>query len=340
MERSDDLSKLPSYRLAVGGDRLRHLGHGRLERVRRRRVAGGDGAGAWRSAATCSTRPGPTAPATASACSGGCWRTTAARRSTSQPRSRRRTASGRRGPTTGSRTSSRRTTSGSTRRRASRTSALDSVDLQQLHVWTDAWAEDERWQRAVEDLKREGLIKAFGISINRWEPTNVVQGTAHRSRRRRAGGAQHLRPGPRRRAVPAVPGAEGRRDLPRAVRRGEPDRPRSRPTSTFPKGDWRALYFQGENLRETLERVDRLKPVVPPGMTLADLALRFILDTRRSRRRFRACAVRRTSSRTWRPATAQRLPATLRQTQAAPVGLDDGNPLGLGTRWDRPTCQS
>lgn len=52
---------------------------------------------------------------------------------------------------------------------------LDCVDLQQLHVWTDAWAEDERWQRAVDDLKREGLIRAFGISINRWEPANVIK---------------------------------------------------------------------------------------------------------------------------------------------------------------------
>ena len=41
------------------------------------------------------------------------------------------------------------------------------VDLQQFHVWTDEWAADERWQRAIGDLKREGLIKAFGISVNR-----------------------------------------------------------------------------------------------------------------------------------------------------------------------------
>src|SRR6187455_1265921 len=49
---------------------------------------------------------------------------------------------------------------------------LSSVDLQQLHVWTDAWAEDDRWKRAVDDLKSEGLIRGFGISINRWEPAS------------------------------------------------------------------------------------------------------------------------------------------------------------------------
>ena len=51
---------------------------------------------------------------------------------------------------------------------------VDHVDLQQFHVWEDAWAHDERWQRAVEDLKREGLIGAVGISVNRWEPWNVL----------------------------------------------------------------------------------------------------------------------------------------------------------------------
>src|SRR3954469_17720400 len=50
-----------------------------------------------------------------------------------------------------------------------------SIDLQQLHVWSDAWAQDEGWQRAVDDLKRGGLIKAFGISVNRWEPVNVMR---------------------------------------------------------------------------------------------------------------------------------------------------------------------
>ena len=50
----------------------------------------------------------------------------------------------------------------------------DAVDLQQLHVWDDRWAIDDGWKRAVEDLKREGKIRAFGISVNRWEPENVL----------------------------------------------------------------------------------------------------------------------------------------------------------------------
>lgn len=154
---------------------------------------------------------------------------------------------------------------------------LDSLDLQQLHVWTDAWAGDERWMRAVEDLKREGLIKAFGISVNRWEPTNVAR--ALRTGLVDAVQVVHniFDQAPEDELFPLcqelkvavisrVPFDEG--SLTGQLTAG----------ATFPKGDWRALYFTGENLLQTLERVEALKTVVPPGMTLPDLALRYILE--------------------------------------------------------------
>jgi aryl-alcohol dehydrogenase-like predicted oxidoreductase len=46
---------------------------------------------------------------------------------------------------------------------------------------------------------------------------------------------------------------------------------------TWPASDWRNLYFTPEKLAETLTRVDALCADVPPGMTLPELALRFIL---------------------------------------------------------------
>src|SRR5437867_3932544 len=55
---------------------------------------------------------------------------------------------------------------------------VPAIDLQQFHVWSDAWADDDAWQRAVGDLKGEGLVRAIGISVNRREPTNVLRALA------------------------------------------------------------------------------------------------------------------------------------------------------------------
>ncbi|KKL97480.1 hypothetical protein LCGC14_1834070, partial [marine sediment metagenome] len=52
---------------------------------------------------------------------------------------------------------------------------VETIDLQQFHVWEDNWAEDDRWQTAVEKLKREGKIRAVGVSVNRWEAENCVK---------------------------------------------------------------------------------------------------------------------------------------------------------------------
>ena len=48
--------------------------------------------------------------------------------------------------------------------------------------------------------------------------------------------------------------------------------------ASWPAGDWRNLYFTPDNLAETLARVERLRPLVPDGMDLPELALRFILE--------------------------------------------------------------
>src|SRR5690606_29433198 len=49
--------------------------------------------------------------------------------------------------------------------------------------------------------------------------------------------------------------------------------------STWPDGDWRNLYFGPENLGPSVEHADALRPDVPPGMTMPELALRFILSS-------------------------------------------------------------
>jgi aryl-alcohol dehydrogenase-like predicted oxidoreductase len=48
--------------------------------------------------------------------------------------------------------------------------------------------------------------------------------------------------------------------------------------SRWPEGDWRNNYFVPENLIPSVERADALKPLVPAGMTMPEMALRFILN--------------------------------------------------------------
>ncbi len=153
---------------------------------------------------------------------------------------------------------------------------LERVDLQQFHVWEDAWAQDERWQRAVDDLKREGLIGGIGISINRWEPTNVLETL-------RTGLIDSVQviynifdQAPEDELFPLC------RELNIAVIARVPfDEGSLTGTLTkdtrWPEGDWRNTYFVPENLNASVEHVDALKPLVPQRMTMPEMALRFIL---------------------------------------------------------------
>ena len=151
-----------------------------------------------------------------------------------------------------------------------------SLDLQQLHVWSDAWADDEGWKRAAADLKRQKLIRGFGISVNRWQPSNVLKAL-------RTGLVDSVQvvynifdQSPEDQLFPVC------RELDIAVIARVPfDEGSLTGTLTrdskWPETDWRSIYFTPENLAATLARVDRLKGILPGGMDLPELALRFIL---------------------------------------------------------------
>ena len=49
-----------------------------------------------------------------------------------------------------------------------------AIDLLQFHVWEDSWAADPTWEHVVGMLRERGIIRGFGLSINRWEPTNAL----------------------------------------------------------------------------------------------------------------------------------------------------------------------
>ena len=155
---------------------------------------------------------------------------------------------------------------------------LDSFDLMQLHTWEDAWAEDDRWHRKLDDLRRQGLIRAVGISLNRWEPWNGLRAV-------RAGLVEAVQviynifdQNPEDELFPAC------REMDVAVIARVPFDEGSltgtlTKESTWPEGDWRNTYFVPENLIPSVERADALKPVAASaGLTLPEMALRFILN--------------------------------------------------------------
>lgn len=154
---------------------------------------------------------------------------------------------------------------------------LGRIDLLQFHVWEDDWAADDRWAKAVDTLKRDGVIRHAGISVNRWEPTNVV-------RTLRTGMIDTVQviynvfdQNPEDELFPLC------RELGVGVIARVPFDEGSltgtlTADSTWPAGDWRNTYFAPENLKPTVERVERLRPVVPAGMTLPEMALRFVVS--------------------------------------------------------------
>jgi aryl-alcohol dehydrogenase-like predicted oxidoreductase len=51
---------------------------------------------------------------------------------------------------------------------------VEAIDVQQFHVWSDEWVGRGSGQQAIEELKSEGKIRHFGVSINDHEPHNAL----------------------------------------------------------------------------------------------------------------------------------------------------------------------
>lgn len=151
------------------------------------------------------------------------------------------------------------------------------IDLQQFHVWNDEWASDQGWRRAVRSLRDEGLVRGVGISVNRWEPVNglraldtglidsvqVVYNIFDQAPE------DHLFPYCEKNGiaiVARVPFDEG--SLTGTLTRD----------SRWAEGDWRNRYFNATTLPDTLARVERVLPLLPEGMSLPELSLRFVLE--------------------------------------------------------------
>ncbi|MEP3211085.1 MAG: aldo/keto reductase [Maribacter sp.] len=153
---------------------------------------------------------------------------------------------------------------------------LEQLDLMQFHTWDDGWSHREEWQRAVEDLKTSGKIAAMGISVNRWEPENGIKAL-------KTGMLDIVQviynifdQNPEDVLFPLCDelniGVIARVPFDEGTLTGNITK-----ETTFPEGDWRGTYFVPENLNSSVDHADALRPHIPEGMTMAEMALRFIL---------------------------------------------------------------
>ncbi len=153
----------------------------------------------------------------------------------------------------------------------------DSIDLLQFHVWDDAWTDDPDFRKTVEKLKRDGLIRSFGLSLNRWEPENGLKAI-------RTGLVDAVQviysifdQSPEDELFPACQELNVGVIVRVALDEGSLGGKMTKDTK-FPKSDWRSGYFNPQNLANTLDRIEKLKAILSPGMSLPEMALRYVLS--------------------------------------------------------------
>ncbi|MER6145236.1 aldo/keto reductase [Streptomyces sparsogenes] len=160
-----------------------------------------------------------------------------------------------------------------------RASGLDHFDVLQFHVWSDDWVGRGDWLETITELKREGKIRLFGVSINDHQPDNALALVA--------GGAVDsvqviyniFDQAPADALLPACAehgvGVIVRVALDEGGLTG-----RITAGTTFPEGDWRNRYFRDDRPAQVEQRVSAIVAdlgIAPDEM--AETALRFVLSS-------------------------------------------------------------
>jgi len=154
---------------------------------------------------------------------------------------------------------------------------LERIDVLQLHTWLDDYLDQDGWQDALLGLKKQGKVRAVGISVNDHDPGSAVRAVASGLFDTVQVIYNIFDQSPEERLLPLcqehgvgvlarVPFDEG--GLTGTIT----------PETTFPDGDWRNLYFEGDRKRQVWERNQALeKRLGDEARTLPELALRFCL---------------------------------------------------------------
>lgn len=154
----------------------------------------------------------------------------------------------------------------------------DCIDLQQLHVWSGKWLQQGDWLETLQKLKQEGKVRFIGVSINDHEPETALQLVS-------SGIIDSIQV-----IYNIFDQAPQENLLPLCVQKGVAVIARVpfdegsltgtlSPETQFHKEDWRRRYFKGERLKETCERVEKLKFLVRDEIkSLSQAALKFCLS--------------------------------------------------------------
>jgi aryl-alcohol dehydrogenase-like predicted oxidoreductase len=155
---------------------------------------------------------------------------------------------------------------------------LETIDLQQLHVWNPEWIDRDDWRRAFEDLKKSGKVRAVGVSINDHQPDSALEII-------RTGLIDTVQviynifdQTPEKNLLPLTQelniGVLGRVPLDEGALTGSVTE-----ATQFEPEEFRAFYFRGDRKKQVAGRVAALKKDLDGAQgTLAENALRFCLS--------------------------------------------------------------
>ena len=155
---------------------------------------------------------------------------------------------------------------------------LETIDVQQFHVWSDEWADKGDWLSAIQKLQDQGKIRFFGVSINDYQPENAIKLIE-------AGALDTVQviynifeQNPEEKLFPACQrhniGVIVRVALDEGGLTGN-----ITPDVTFAPDDFRSKYFRGDRKQQVYERVIRITSDL--GISLDDMpetALRYVLS--------------------------------------------------------------
>jgi aryl-alcohol dehydrogenase-like predicted oxidoreductase len=151
------------------------------------------------------------------------------------------------------------------------------IDVQQFHVWSDAWVGNGSWLEGIEQLKRDGKIRFFGVSVNDAQPDSVLKLVE-------TGLVDSIQviynifdQAPEDNLFPACE----RRDVGIIVRVPFDEGAltgKVTPDTVFQEGDFRADYFKDNRKAEVWEAVHKIMADLDiPLERLPEIALRFCL---------------------------------------------------------------